>query len=53
MVDASSYRIFENAVVFNVVMGILKKKGEKPAKILINHSIKDFENHTGIDFTID
>ena len=53
LVDASSYRIFENAVVYNVVIGISNRRVEKPTRIIINHSIKDFENHTGIEFPID
>ena len=53
LVDASSYRIFENAVVFNVILGISREKASTHTKILIHRSNDDFENRTGIEFAVD
>ena len=53
LVDASSYRIFENAVVFNVILGVSREQATTPTKILIHRSNDDFENRTGIEFAVD
>ena len=51
--DASSYRIFENAVVYNVVLTIGKDKRDTLTRIRLHHSNADFDNRRGIEFTID
>ncbi len=53
LVDASSYRIFENAVVYNVVLTVDKKKNQVPTRIRIHHSNSDFEERKGIEFAAD
>ena len=53
LVDASSYRIFENAVVFNVVLSVAKSKSDQPTRIRHYSSNADFENHGGTEFTVE
>ena len=53
LVDASSYRIFENAVVFNVVMSVAKSKSADPTRIRLHSGNDDFANRSGTEFTVD
>ena len=53
LVDASSYRIFENAVVFNVVLSVAKSKNTEPTRIRLHNSNADFDNLSGTEFAID
>ena len=53
LVDASSYRIFENAVVFNVVLSVAKSKNTEPTRIRLHISNADFDNLSGTEFAID
>ena len=51
--DASSYRIFENAVVFNAVLTVGKTKNDMPTRIRLFNSNADFENLSGTAFSVD
>ena len=53
LVDTSSYRIFENAVVYNVILGVAKQESITPTKILIHQSNADFESRAGTEFSVD
>lgn len=53
LVDASSYQIFENAAVFNIILAVFKENKESPAKIRIHRSNSDFENGTVTEFWVD
>ena len=53
LVDASDYRIFENAVVYNVVLLVAKRKCSAPTRVRHHRSNADFAEHTGHEFTID
>ena len=53
LVDASSYRIFDNAVVYNIVLLVDKRKSETPTRVRVHQSNDDFDNRTGVEFTID
>lgn len=53
LVDASDYRIFENAVVYNVVLLVAKCKSSAPTRVRHHRSNADFAEHTGHEFTID
>ena len=53
IVDASSYRIFENAVVYNIVLTVAnEKQNENSTKVRIHHSNADFEESAAIGFSI-
>ena len=52
LVDASSYRIFENAVVYNIVLSVSNGKNSAPTRIRHHYSNSDFENRTGAEFSI-
>ena len=53
LVDASSYRIFENAVVYNVILGAAKKKSNTPTRVIVHQGNADFVNRTGTEFAVD
>ena len=53
LVDASDYRIFENAVVYNVVLLAAKSKSPTPTRIRRHGSNADFDNRSGTEFTVD
>ena len=52
IVDASSYRIFENAVVYNIILTVGKYKGQDQTKIRLHHSNTDFDTRSGKEFLI-
>ena len=51
--DASDYRIFENAVVYNVVLSAAKRKSDAHTKVRRRRRNADLENRTGAEFTLD
>ncbi len=53
LVDASSYRIFENAVVYNVVLRIAKGRKNVPTRIRLYHNNSDFDSRSGMEFLVD
>ncbi len=53
LVDASSYRIFENTVVYNVILAVTKDAREALTEICLHKSNADFENNTGKRFFVD
>ncbi len=52
IVDASSYRIFENAVVYNIVLIIGKYKLQDLTKVRLHYSNTDFDTRGGKEFFI-
>ena len=53
LVDASSYRIFENAVVYNIVLTVARDKQRSPMRIRLYRSNDDFDNRRGTEFIVD
>ena len=53
IVDASSYRIFENAVVYNIILTVGNHKVQDQAKVRLHHSNADFDTRGGEEFLID
>ena len=53
IVDASSYRIFENAVVYNIVLIVGKYKLQDLTKVRLHYSNTDFDVRGGKEFLID
>ena len=53
IVDASSYRIFENAVVYNIVLIVGKHKRQNLTKVRLHYSNTDFDVRGGKEFLID
>ena len=53
LVDASSYRIFENAVVYNIVLTVARDKQHSPMRIRLHRSNDDFDNRSGTEFIVD
>ena len=53
IVDASSYRIFENAVVYNIVLTVGRHKEQEQTKIRLHFSNIDFDTRGGKEFFID
>ena len=53
IVDASSYRIFENAVVYNIVLIVGKYKLKDLTKVRLHYSNTDFDVRSGKEFLID
>ena len=53
IVDASSYRIFENATVYNIILTVGKHKVQDPTKVRLHHSNADFAERGGEEFLID
>ena len=53
IVDASSYRIFENAVVYNIVLIVGKYKLKDLTKVRLHYSNTDFDVRGGKEFLID
>ncbi|MDE0426007.1 MAG: Eco57I restriction-modification methylase domain-containing protein [Candidatus Poribacteria bacterium] len=53
IVDASSYRIFENATVYNIVLTVSNRKVQDHTKIRLHHSNADFDERGGEEFLID
>ena len=43
IVDASSYRIFENAIVYNIILTVGNHKVEDHTKVHLHHSNADFD----------
>ena len=52
LIDASSYRIFD-ANVYNVVLTVGKTKREFPVNVRIHTSNGDFEQRSGVEFSVD
>ncbi len=53
VVDACSYRIFENAIVYNIVLIIGNHKGQNQTKVRLHNSNADFDKRGGKEFFID
>ena len=53
IVDASSYRIFENAIVYNIILTIGNHKVPDHTKVRLHHSNVDFDERGGEEFLID
>ena len=53
IVDASSYRIFENATVYNIVLTVGNHKVSDHTKVRLHHSNTDFDERSGAEFLID
>ena len=53
IVDASSYRIFENAIVYNVILTVGNHKVQDHTKVRLHHSNADFDERSGEEFLID
>ena len=53
LVDASSYKIFENASVFNVVLMFSNKRSSRRLDVRIHESDEDFETRPGRSHYID
>ena len=53
VVDASSYRIFENATVYNIILLVGNQKGQGQTKVRLHYSNADFDTHGGMEFFID
>ena len=53
LVDATAYRIFENAVVFNFVVNVGKAKNQALTRVRTHRSNDDFDNRTGDEFLVD
>ena len=52
VVDASSYRIFENAVVYNIVLTVGNLKGQDQTKVRLHSSNADFDTRGGEEFFV-
>ena len=52
IVDASSYRIFENAVVYNIILMVENYKRQDQTKIRLHYSNMDFDVRSGNEFFI-
>ena len=53
LIDATAYRIFENAVVFNVILHVGKGKTGGLTRVRLPKGNDDFDNLTGTEFLID
>lgn len=53
IVDASSYRIFENAIVYNIILTVGNHKVQDHTKVRLHHSNADFDERGGEEFLID
>ena len=53
IVDASSYRIFENAIVYNIILTVGNHKVKDYTKVRLHHSNADFDERGGEEFLID
>ena len=53
LVDATAYRIFENAAVFNVVVHVGKAKRNILTRVRLHRNNEDFDNRTGTEFLVD
>ena len=53
IVDASSYRIFENATVYNIILTVSNHKVQDHTKVRLHHSNADFDERGGEEFLID
>ena len=53
IVDASSYRIFENAIVYNIILTVSNHKVQDHTKVRLHHSNADFDERGGEEFLID
>ena len=53
IVDASSYRIFENAIVYNIILMVDNHKGQDQTKVRLHNSNADFDERGGREFFID
>ncbi len=53
IVDASSYRIFENAIVYNIILMVGNHKLRDHTKVRLHHSNADFDERSGEEFLID
>ena len=52
IVDASSYRIFENATVYNVILIVGNDKGQDRTKVRLHSSNADFDTRGGKEFFV-
>ena len=53
IVDASSYRIFENAIVYNIILTVSNHKVQDHTKVRLHYSNADFDERGGEEFLID
>ena len=53
IVDASSYRIFENAIIYNIILTVGNHKVQDHTKVRLHHSNTDFDERSGEEFLID
>ena len=53
VVDACSYRIFENAIVYNIVLIVGNHKGQNQTKVRLHNSNADFDTRGGKEFFVD
>ena len=53
LVDASHYRIFENAIVFNVIMSVGKRPDPAPTRIKHHYSNADFDGRAAVATEVD
>ena len=53
VVDASSYRIFENATVHNIVLIVGNDKGQHQTKVRLHSNNADFDSRSGTEFCVD
>ena len=53
VVDASSYRIFENATVYNIILLVGNQKGQGQTKVRLHFSNADFDTRGGKEFLLD
>ena len=53
VVDASSYRIFENATVHNIVLIVGNDKGQHQTKVRLHSNNADFDTRSGTEFCVD
>ena len=53
LVDSSHYRIFENAVVYNIVLSVEKQQSDEATRIRHHYSNSDFESPTDSEILVD
>ena len=53
VVDASSYRIFENAAVYNIVLTVGNTKGQHQTEVRLHSNNADFDTRGGTVFCVD
>ena len=53
LVDSSHYRIFENAVVYNIVLSVEKQQSDEATRIRHHYSNSDFESPADDEILVD